>query len=536
MSTLLIAALGFIFAFGLVVFVHEGGHFLVARWNNVEVEAFALGMGPKLLSYQPGETEYRLCVVPLGGYVKLVGEDISAESDNPRAFVNQPVQRRIMILVAGVLCNLILGYLLYIPYGMVHGEKIMPAKVGLVGEDMPAANKLQVGDRILSLNGHKVETFRDVTVRNSLLGAKDRKFLIERDGHEKLVTIEPQRVEDKSVYEPGYKVGISPYLSPEIDKLRDGSLLRDKGFKPEDKIIAVGDTPVKSWYQLEQLLFENRGKLTVTIGRGEAELTKTISVPDKLAAWRDWKDSFGLVVAETSPRIISVKSNSPAERAGFQAGERLSNLGDTPVVSGNQFFELTKNTHGSQTVQVKREGELRSRTIQLPRREKAWREWYTQLKWSPPVEQRRYGFFGACAFAYRESTKAVKLLFEGLWGLLTQRLSPRSLAGPVGIVAVTGQIATVGFMPLIRFTAFLSINLGILNLLPIPVLDGGHVFLSLPELIGKPLPPIAFEVANKIGLALLLTLLLTVTFFDLARFELVETLGQYFTTLTQYFT
>ncbi len=528
MSSFLIAVLGFIFVFGLVVFVHEGGHFLVARWNGIEVEAFALGMGPKLFAYQPGETEYRICVIPLGGYVKLAGEEIGTDTDNPRAFVNQPVNRRIMVLAAGVLCNLLLGYFLYVPYGMVRGEKIMPAKIGLVAKDMPAHGKLRVGDEILALNGYEMETFREITVRNSLLGSVDREFLIKRNGQRKLVTVTPSRVKNKSPYEPAFKVGISPYLPTVIDRLREGSILREKGLQTGDKIIAVGDTEVKSWFHLEQIIYKQRGRLPLVVKREGETVRKYLNVPDRFVAWRDWKDSFGLTLGETQPRIVAVKEESSAARAGFREGGIVQKFGDTQVVSTAGFFNLTKQHHGNWSIKVKYPQKNEIHSVQLPRKDKAWRNWYRQLKWQPPIEKHQYGFLGACGFAFRETKNAVKLLFEGLWGLITQRLSPRSLAGPVGIVAVTGHIATVGFWPLIRFTAFLSINLGVLNLLPIPVLDGGHIFLSLPELIDKPLPAIVFEVANKVGLTLLLALLLTVTFFDLARLELVDYLISHF--------
>ncbi len=440
----LIAALGFIFVFGLVVFVHEGGHFLLARLNGVEVEAFALGMGPALFSYAPGETEYRICIIPLGGYVKLAGEDITADTDNPRAFSNQPVLRRMSVLVAGVLCNILLGFLLYVPYGMIQGEEILPPQIGYINEEMPAYGKLQIGDEVLSLNERPIKRFQDINVHNSLLGDEERRFLIRRDGEEKVIVMEPHRLEDRSIFEPTHVVGISPYLAPEIEKLGKGSILRDKNFEEGDRFVKIAGAEVKSFQQLSHLLTQNRGQLEVVIERDGERLTRELTVPE--------------------------------------ADEDFS-------------------------------------------------AWARKLQWEPPVPHVTYGFFESLSFAASETKNAVQLLFRGIWGLITRRVSPDGLAGPVGIIGVTGHIATIGFWPLINFTAFLSINLGVINILPVPVLDGGHIFLSLPELVGYKLPAWAFDLANQIGLALLLTLLIVVTFFDIARIEFITRFFSYLSAL-----
>ncbi len=433
----LIAALGFIFVFGLVVFVHEGGHFLLARLNGVEVEAFALGMGPPLFSYAPGETEYRICVVPLGGYVKLAGEDITEETDNPRAFSNQPVLRRMSVLVAGVICNILLGFLLYVPYGMVQGEEILPPRIGFINEDMPAYGELQIGDEVLALNERPIERFQDINVHNSLLGDEERRFLIRRDGEKKMVVLEPHRLEDRSIFQPTHVVGISPYLPPEIEKLGQESILRDKNFERGDRFVKIAGTEVRSFQHFSHLLTRNRGEVEIVLERQGEQLMRTLNVPEADEDFYDWARKF---------------------------------------------------------------------------------------QWEPPVPHTTYGFLESMNFALRETKNAVQLLFRGIWGLITRRLSPDGLAGPVGIIGVTGHIATIGFWPLINFTAFLSINLGVINILPVPVLDGGHILLSLPELVGYKLPAKAFDLANQIGLALLLALLIMVTFFDIARIDFVNRL------------
>ncbi len=439
MTYYLIAAVGFIFVFGLVVLVHEGGHFFLARLNGVEVKAFSLGMGPTLISYTPNETEYQISLIPLGGYVKLAGEELTEETDNPRAFSNKSVWARISILVAGALCNIILGFALYMPLGIFHGEEILPPKIGFINQDMPAYGELQVGDEVLALNDKRINRFQDITVQNSLLGDATRKFLVLRDGEEKLVEVEPYRVENRSVFEPTHLVGISPYMPSVIGWLGEDSPFKELGIEEGDRVVRIGDQDIESWQLLTRALFANRGDVEI---------------------------------------------------------------------------EFLQNS------------DLVSARITIPTDDAEWQQWVHQLQWGPPVEQKRYGLIGSLSFAARETNQAIRLLFQGLWGLLTGRLSPEGLAGPVGIIGVTGHMATVGFWPLISFAAFLSINLGVINILPIPVLDGGHIMLSIPELFGRRLPPRVFEIANTIGLVFLLGLLIFVTFIDLSRFEFLAGLGR----------
>jgi regulator of sigma E protease len=454
MSSILIPVLGFLFVFGLVVFIHEFGHFIAAKWNDVEVEAFSLGMGPSLLAYTYGETEYRICVLPLGGYVKMAGEELDEreeEDDNPRAFHNKSVGGRLAILVAGAAFNILLGYVLYVPYGMVEGESVSPAKVGHVPETItiadddgdtttvpaPAHGKLQVNDRIISLNGTKVETFRDITRRNLLLGDKTREFLVRRDGEQRIVRIDPVRTVTRQFNQPKYVVGISAYIDGQVDAVRDGS---------------------------------------------------------------------------------------QAAEAGVEKGYRVSRIGDTPVANGTQFQTFALNQSGTVTIGFTgEEGRDVGVTTYIPETDQAFAEWISRFGVVLNVPTKRYGFIESFGYAWTRTLADIQLMYDALVGLISQRLSPKSLAGPVGIVQMTSQMALIGFWPLIRFTALFSINLGVVNLLPIPVLDGGHILLTLPEVLtGKKLPRKTVEMAHKVGFILIIGLFLFVTYYDLLRLNLFE--------------
>ncbi len=517
---------GFIFVFGIVVFVHELGHFIVARLNDIQVDAFALGMGPKLLSYRRGETEYRICLVPLGGYVELAGEEPWADTENPRAFANKPVLRRVTVLVAGVICNILLGFFIYVGLGIFAGEVVMPARVGYVSEDRPAAGKLEIGDEIVSINDREVNRFREVQTVNAILGERTRKFKIRREGREKTVEIEPHHRPDAGVMGSPYIVGIAPYQPPAVGQLEPEGKLAQGGLEIGDTIASVSGEPVKSWAHFQQLLRDSSGTTALEIFRGDDQFELAVNPPSIARKREEFHRDMGWEIAPDRPVITAVEPEKNAAALGFEAGDTLVEVADTPVADGEHFKEIIAGAGGSLTLTVERNSTRLDKNINPPVADRIFGEWFRELGAGPPVEYKYYNLLNVWQYAYRQTAEVIRLLFVALWGLLTGQLSPRAMAGPVGIVMVTGEIARVGFTSLLGFTAFLSVNLGIINLLPIPVLDGGHVLMSLPELFtGRRLPRKAFEVANTIGIALLLTLMLLVTWVDLSRIGIFEYLA-----------
>jgi len=163
--------------------------------------------------------------------------------------------------------------------------------------------------------------------------------------------------------------------------------------------------------------------------------------------------------------------------------------------------------------------------MNVPKGQEQLASWAGNLGFGPKIPRVNYGFIESFGYAWDRTLRDMELMYQALMGLLSQQLSPRSLAGPVGIAQMTGQMALVGIWPLLRFTAFFSINLGVINLLPIPILDGGHILLSVPEMLtGRKLPRAVADYANRFGLVLILALFVFVTFIDLERFNFFETI------------
>jgi regulator of sigma E protease len=460
-TSYLLPAIGFVFVFGITVLIHELGHFVFAKYGDVQVDAFSIGMGPSLANYTYGETTYKLSLLPIGGYVSMEGEDPEEAGDNPRAFYNKTIGTRLMILLAGCLFNFLLGYAIFVGMGMFVGEVSFPPKIGQVSETIqvpvedsetnqtrevqaPAYGKFQVGDRILSINGESINRWQEINVRNQLLGDGTRTVIVRRGGEQVTLRVEPIKVPGGELNQPRYIMGIAPYVPNMIGSVEDGSQAAQLGFQSGDEIVSVNDKPVESWLQFTDYIRNSSGEVSVVLNRNGESLQRTLNVPEEDEAFREWVSSFGI---------------------------------------------------------------------------------------RQPIDRRYYGFFSALSYGVDQTLRIVGLMYETVVGLINQTISPQTLAGPVGIVDMTGSMAQRGMGALLYFTAFFSINLGVINLLPIPALDGGHVVLTLPELFtGSALPERVVSTMNYLGMILLLTFILYVTKIDLCRYEFFT---QYFGVICQ---
>lgn len=358
----------FLFVLTIVVFFHELGHFLVARWNKVTVEAFAVGFGPELLGFNDRQgTRWKLCAIPLGGYVRFMGdEDASSKPDHEAlasmtpeqregAFEHKAIWQKAAVVAAGPIANFILAIVIYTSLFMyVEDVRIAPV-VGKVIENSAAAEAgLQVGDRIVSVDGVRVTQFADLQRKTMMNSDQPLRFVILRDGQELAIEAAPRMTERKDRFGNSYKTGLLG-ISPD----------------PSDENI-----------------------VSVKLGFSEA--------------FMKGMDRIGLIVTGT---------------------------------------------------------------------------------------------------------------FNFISELILGKQDARELRGPLGIGQMTSQVATLGILQLLSLAAVLSVSIGLLNLLPVPVLDGGHlVFYALEAIRGKPLGERAQEIAFRIGLTCILGLMLFATSNDIMRF------------------
>ncbi|HEY5626767.1 MAG TPA: RIP metalloprotease RseP [Nitrospira sp.] len=438
----------FLVVLGILVAFHELGHFLAARWVGVKVLKFSLGFGPKLFSRQMGETEYLLSAIPLGGYVKLFGEDdteAATPDDRRRSFAHQGLWGKVLIVAAGPGFNFILAYLIFavwlsVGYTLpVPSFKDIAPVIEAVAADSPAAKAgLMVGDNVKKIDG------RDIATRIELLDAAAKgngasmTLEIIRDGRTETLTLTPIPAPNQSTSkeEAGYYLGIED-IPPVVNEVVPGKPAAAAGFREGDRVVSIEGTPIHTWTQMTGLVKESPGKpLHVEVLRESRRVPLTVT---------------------------------PAS--------------ETMTVDGQQ-------------VQVGKIG------IAGPDR--------SLMRSANPL---------AAIYNGLEATwKWTELTVIGLYKMIVGDISSKNIGGPLTIAKISGEAAAQGPSNVIFLIALLSINLGVLNLLPIPILDGGHLLFFLIEgILRKPLGERQREFAQQVGLVLLVGVMVFAFWNDLER-------------------
>lgn len=429
----------FIIALGLLIFVHEFGHFIVAKRRDICVEVFSLGFGPRLIGLKRGETDYRISLLPLGGYVKMRGEDPSDEAaSDPRSFSAKGVWARFKVVASGPLMNLVFC-LLIMPVVFMIGRaepkylREEPVVIGVRAESPAATAGFQKGDRILSVDGKPVATW------------------------EALI--------NKVLLAPGSTLNIQV----------------ERGGRKIDTSITVGELPeIKGGYVGVEPMFFLGSEATV----------------DKL------------------------KARGPAEEAGLKKGDKIISFGGEKVADFMDFSEKVNDGKGAEAeIVVLRDGSEMSFRIK-PVYNKDYDRYAIGIMKDrsdgAPTELVRYGFSDAIVMGTKENIKLAVLTLDVLKRLVTLQLSYKVLGGPIIIAKVSAAAAASGASDFLYFLAFLSIQLAILNILPIPVLDGGHIlFLGIEAVMRKPVSVRVRAIADQAGFVLLISLMLLVTYNDL---------------------
>ncbi len=429
----------FIVALGLLIFVHELGHFIFAKRAGIYVEAFSLGFGPRLFGIKWGETDYRVSLLPLGGYVKMRGEEAGDESaSDPRSFAAKSVWARAKVIIFGPLMNLFLCLaLMPIVFMIGRSEPVFlkeaPVVDGVRAESPAAIAGLLPGDRIISLDGDEVSTWEQVINRILL--------------------------------SPGSAISVG----------------LERGGKMVEKDVTVGELPeIKGGYVgVEPMLFVGNEAV-----------------------------------------IDGVKPNGPADEAGLKAGDEVLSYGGQKVSDWIDLsIQVDRGGGKESSIAVKRGGEGVELKV-TPEYSEDHGRWLIGItkdrRSGVPMTVVRYGFVDSIVMGTKENIKLAGLTFEVLKRLITLELSYKVLGGPIIIAKVSAAAAASGLSDFLYFLAFLSLQLAILNFLPIPVLDGGQlVFLGIEAARRKPVSVRVRGIADQIGFVMLISLMVLVTFNDI---------------------
>lgn len=422
----------FLFVLGVLIFVHELGHFLVARWYGVKVLTFSLGFGPKLVKFTRGDTEYCVSAIPLGGYVKLAGETVEDKpSGDPTEFLSKSKWVRFQVYLAGPVMNIALALVLTTLI-LTQGAdepiyRTAPPVIGVVAADSPGARAgLQPGDRVIRVNDTAVDTWDAFDMAVMTKANREITLVVERAGGYVDVPVTPAA---EGRFEIG-SLGVGPVLRPQVIEVTPGLPAEAAGLRERDVMLAVNGERGLSREGIISRIQKNGGTpMTFTVERDGAVLDIAIT-PEPLGE-----------VTVIGARIVG--------------------------------------------------GETRR------------------------IEP---GLIDAARMSVEQNWESSTLIGRTLAGLFTRETPVNQLMGPVAIAEMSGQTAQLGWIALLSLMSMISLNLGILNLMPIPVLDGGHIAILAMEGLAR--RDFSVKVKERIlfaGFALILMLMVTVIFNDVAR-------------------
>jgi len=530
----------FIVLVSSLILVHEFGHFLFAKAFGVKVLTFSLGFGPKILKLHGRETEYCVSLLPLGGYVRMLEEsknDLVLPEDRRRTFESIAAYKRVLIVLAGPLMNLVFPVLLYFSVFVGDGP-FLPATVGVVLPNHQAEGKLFPGDRIMAVNGEEIATFDELKRLVGKSVGKTLKLTVFRDKRDVEVDVPVEDTTERrdfDVVEHVGTIGVQPSApAPVIGVSSPESPAYRAGLRTFDLITSVGGQPLRRFMDLDDAFDADiGGTLPVTYLR-------PVSVPNALGGLADMAVFEAGVVAltpdpngtnllertglETADLYVAiVPAESYLYKAGLRAGDKLLRLDGDAVAAWSTFrekvFAAPDRQHRFDYFSA-RDGRVRSGEFQMrreefsdPRGQTFRRQYVLPIQhWTPVAPEERVAHPAPLRYALvkavEETVDVTRLVVVGLVRLAQGRLSLKTLSGPITIYQVAGEEGRKGADYFVWAMAVISINLGLFNLLPIPVLDGGHLlFLMLEGVLRRRLPLRIREVSHLVGMAILFALM-----------------------------
>jgi regulator of sigma E protease len=516
----------------VVVFFHELGHLLVGKAVGVKAVRFSIGFGPRLLSFQRGETEYRISLLPLGGYVKFAGDNPYEElapEDRGRGFLEQPPWKKGLIAFAGPAANLVLAVVLYfIVFAAPHQE--LAAQVGYVKPQSPAAVAgLRYGDRITAIDGQPIQGWSDLQEAIRAHAGEPLQLQVSRGGRTEELRIVPAVHEVTGPIETVKhgRIGIAAVpRTAEITIVSPDSPAGRAGLKTFDKVVKLDGRPVANYEELAEELAARSDALRVEVLRPleqpapggtlwtEKRLELVVPAPAK-------PGDYGIEPSDLT--LFAIQPGGAADKAGLKRGDRVLAVNGTPALAWGDEVDGVLKAAGTQPVEitVRRDGKPLTVTVvqhlRKDRDETGVQVDVPDLGASPDLNsfadgkyiRVRYSIAEAARRAVLNTAGFVRAQTLGIARIVTGHISSRAIGGPLMIADVARKAAESGWRDLIVTMGAISVVLGLMNLIPVPVLDGFHVLTSLIEAVRRrPLSVRFREVANMVGIALLLTLML----------------------------
>ncbi len=444
--------LPFLFVLTVVVFFHELGHFLVARWCGVAVKVFSIGFGREIFGFNDRKgTRWRFAWIPLGGYVKFLDDENAASvpdkksQDNLNAqeragsFHNKPLWQRSAVVAAGPIANFILAVVIFAGMFTLVGERFTKPIIDVIQGSVADTAGFKPGDLIGSVDGEPVESFE---VLQRIVGTNANRELtvgVNRDGADLQVTITPQNETIPNM------LGLRRFAPAQVDEIDPGSPADKAGFKPGDLVVKIGEQDIETFGGMQRIVSQSANKeLTIVVRRGDTRVT---------------------LLATPKVRRVTDATGKTVEKG---------------------LLGIRRNTASGDGI---------------------WK---------------RYNPVTATWLGAKRTWFVIATTMSYLYDIVAGNQSADQLGGPIRIAKVSGDVAKAGILPLINLAAVLSISIGLLNLFPIPMLDGGHLlYYGIEAVRGRPLSERAQEIGFRIGLALVLMLMIWATRNDLIHIRIL---------------
>ena len=429
--------LAFVLVLGFLIFAHEAGHFFVAKLFRVRVLVFSFGFGQRLFGFRKGDTDYRVSLIPLGGYVRMAGDTPEeGRTGDPDEFLSKPKWQRFLILLAGPFMNLVIAVVFLAIISMVGTESLIVRPViGEVTPGKPAARAgLQIGDRIVAMGGDRIDNFDDLRMAISMHAGTPLRVEFIRNGRSMSTIMTPDR--ENSEYGPVGRAGIRPWIDAAVGRVRPNSPAATAGLRTGDRILAVDGQPISQLTQFDAAIERSKGApIALDVLRGTQRVHAVLP---------------------------QVKFDAQDPYRGFL----------------------------------------------------------------PPTEVRKLSLVPAIEDSLQQNTKMLRYAFVTLGRLVRAEASVKELSGPISIARISGEMLRAGWIQLIALMAMISLQLGIMNLLPIPVLDGGHIMILLVEgVVRRDLSIRVKERITQVGFALLAALMIVVIYNDVITNVLIMRRG-----------
>lgn len=507
----------FIIFLAPLIFFHELGHFFFARLFGVRVEVFSIGFGPKILKYIHKGTEYAVSIIPLGGYVKMFGDDPFSEvqlteEEKKVAFNHKSKVARFWIVFGGPLANLILAYFLYVGL-LVGGEKFPESKIGIVPEKSVFFEKgIRSGDTLVGINDEKVLRFDDLNIKSSEV----EKIKVKRNN---------------KIIELPINMKIGAFIDGFVEII---SLIRKPIFvnaKGEKHLLTLSQKPTAYETSLEEIISNYQGRAFLYkilesdegISLDEKSELEVLTEPDISIV----KHLNSLNFFSIDLQVRNVVMSSPADKAKIKKGDILLSLNGNKLITfddlknslqtieegnevGLEFLSQGQTIKKNVTPEIR---EIENKKIKIVGIESSVE--YIRPKLIVAKEE---NLFKALISAFGRTSDGIVKTFNGYKKLITREVSLNNIGGPLAIGKVATDSFNISLSMFFSLMAIISINLGVINLFPIPVLDGGHIMFLIFEVINRgPLSRRKLEFAQRLGMSVLFLLIFVALFNDISR-------------------